>query len=330
MKFGNLSYFFLLWLIPGLIFFYIYAFIQKEKAIKAFCGDELFSKLVPSVQKGRQKLKVILLLIGIIFLIISLVRPKWGFHWEDIKRTGIDIVVAVDVSKSMLAEDVSPNRLERAKREVYDLCQMLEGDRIGLIAFAGTSFVQCPLTLDYAAFRMFLDYLDPDLIPTPGTAIGSAIRKATESFSRKERKAKALIVITDGEDHGSKPIEAAKEAKKEGVKIFTIGIGKEGGTPLPLADGSGGFLKNRKGDVVLSKLDEKNLQKIALETGGSYVRSVTGDMDLDKIYKSAIKGTMESKELKSTRQKRWEERFQWFIFLALIFLSFEFFLREKK
>ena len=330
MKFGNLSYFFLLWLIPGLIFFYIYAFIQKEKALKAFCGNALFSKLVPSVQKGRQKLKVILLLVGIVFLIISLVRPKWGFHWEDIKRTGIDIVVAVDVSKSMLAEDVSPNRLERAKREVYDLCQMLEGDRIGLIAFAGTSFVQCPLTLDYAAFRMFLDYLDSDLIPTPGTAIASAIRKATESFSRKERKAKALIIITDGEDHGSKPVEAAKEAKKEGVKIFTIGIGKEGGMPLPLADGSGGFLKNRKGDVVLSKLDEKTLQKIALETGGSYVRSVTGDMDLDKIYKSAIKGTMESKELKSTRQKRWEERFQWFIFLALIFLNFEFFIREKK
>jgi len=330
MKFGNLSYFFLLWLIPGLIFFYVYAFIKKEKAIKEFCGNALFSKLVPSVQKGRQKLKVFFVLLGIFFLIFSLVRPKWGFHWEDIKRTGIDIIVAVDVSKSMLAEDVSPNRLERAKREVYDLCNMLEGDRIGLVAFAGTSFVQCPLTLDYAAFRMFLDYLDPDLIPTPGTAIGSAIRKATESFSRKERKSKALIIITDGEDHGSSPFKAANEAKKEGVKIFTIGIGKEGGTPLPLADGSGGFLKDRKGAVVLSKLDEKTLQKIALETGGSYVRSVTGDMDLDKIYKSAIKGTMESKELKSTRQKRWEERFQWFIFIALVFLSLEFFIREKK
>lgn len=329
MKFGNLSCLFLLWLIPGLIIFYVYAFLQKQKALKAFCGDTLFSKLVPKAHKGRQKLKVVLLLTGILFLVVSLSQPKWGFHWEDIKRTGIDIIVAVDVSKSMLAEDVEPNRLERAKREVYDLCRMLEGDRIGLVAFAGTSFVQCPLTLDYAAFRMFLDYLDPDLIPTPGTAIGSVIRKATASFSRKERKSKALIIITDGEDHGSNPLEAAREAKKEGVRIFTIGIGKEGGTPLPLADGSGGFLKDQSGNVVLSRLDEKTLQKIALETGGSYVRSVTGDMDLDKIYKSAIKGTMESKELKSTRQKRWEERFQWFVFIALIFFALEFFIRER-
>lgn len=330
MKFGNLSYLFLLWLIPALVFFYVYAFLKKQKSIKLFCGEELFPKLVPSVRKGRQKLKAFLVISGIFFLIIALSRPKWGFHWEDIKRVGVDIIVAVDVSKSMLAEDVEPNRLERAKREVYDLCRMLEGDRIGLIAFAGTSFVQCPLTLDYGAFRMFLDYLAPDLIPTPGTAIGDAIRKATESFSRHERKSKALIIITDGEDHGSNPLEEAKAAKREGVKIFTIGIGKSSGTPIPGGDGSGGFLKDRQGNVVLSKLDEKTLQKIALETGGSYVRSVTGDMDLDKIYRSEIKETMQQKELRSTRRKRWEERFQWFIFVALVLLIMEFFVRERK
>jgi len=330
MQFGNLSYLFLLWLIPCLVFFYIYAFLKKDRFIKEFCGEELYPRLIPSVQKGRQKLKAFLLITSVFFLIIALVRPKWGFHWEDIKRVGVDIIVAVDVSKSMLAEDVKPNRLERAKREVYDLCRMLEGDRIGLIAFAGTSFVQCPLTLDYGAFRMFLDYLDPDLIPTPGTAIGDAIRKATQSFSRRERKSKALIIITDGEDHESKPFEAAKEAKKEGIKVFTIGIGKGSGTPIPTYDGSGGFLKDRKGNVVLSKLDEKTLQRIALETGGSYVRSVTGDMDLDKIYRSEIRGTMEKKELRSTRKKRWEERFQWFIFIGLLLLSAEFFVRERK
>jgi Ca-activated chloride channel family protein len=330
MQFGNLSYLFLLWLIPCLVFFYIYAFLKKDRFIKEFCGEELYPRLIPSVQKGRQKLKAFLLILSVFFMIIALVRPKWGFHWEDIKRVGVDIIVAVDVSKSMLAQDVKPNRLERAKREVYDLCRMLEGDRIGLIAFAGTSFVQCPLTLDYGAFRMFLDYLDPDLIPTPGTAIGDAIRKATQSFSRRERKSKALIIITDGEDHESKPFEAAKEAKKEGIKVFTIGIGKGSGTPIPTYDGSGGFLKDRKGNVVLSKLDEKTLQRIALETGGSYVRSVTGDMDLDKIYRSEIRGTMEKKELRSTRKKRWEERFQWFIFIGLLLLSAEFFVREKK
>ncbi len=330
MRFGNLSYLFLLWIIPCLVFFYIYAFLKKDRLIKEFCGSELFSRLVPPVGKGRQKIKAFLIVTGVLFLILALVRPKWGFHWEDIKRVGIDIIVAVDVSKSMLAEDVKPSRLERAKREVYDLCAMLEGDRIGLIAFAGTSFVQCPLTLDYGAFRMFLDYLKPDLIPTPGTAVGDAIRKATASFSRRERTSKALILITDGEDHESNPLEAAKEAKKEGVRIFTIGIGKGEGAPIPAGDGSGGFLKDKQGNLVLSRLDETTLQKAALETGGSYVRSVTGDMDLDKIYRNDIRGSMEQKELRSTRKKRWEERFQWFICIGVVLLLVEFFITEGK
>ena len=239
-------------------------------------------------------------------------------------------LIVIDVSESMLAEDVKPNRLERAKREVIDLIEMLEGDRIGLIAFAGTSFVQCPLTLDYGACKMFLDYIDTDLIPVPGTAIAEAIRTSLKSFNKRERKSKALILITDGEDHEGEPIDAAKEAKKEGIKIFTIGVGREGGAPIPLKDGSGGFKKDRKGDMVITHLDEITLQKIALETGGSYVRSVTGDMDLDKIYQEGIKQHVEQKHLKSTRKRRWEERFQWFIFFALLFISVEFFVSERK
>ncbi len=330
MQFGNLTYFFLLWLIPVLVFFYIYAFLKKDKQIKQFCGNTLYPRLTPPMGKSRQKLKACLVIIAVFFLIIALARPRWGFHWEDIKRVGVDIIVAVDVSKSMLAEDVKPSRLERAKREVYDLCQMLQGDRIGLIAFAGSAFMQCPLTLDYGAFHIFLDHLSPDLIPTPGTAVGAAIRKATESFSRRERTSKALIIITDGEDHESSPLEAAQEAKKEGVKMYTIGIGKSSGTPIPAADGSGGFLKDAQGNLVLSKLDEKTLQKIALETGGAYVRSVTGDMDLEQIYQNEIRGTIEQKELRSTRKKRWEERFQWFIVIGIALLLAEFFIRERK
>jgi Ca-activated chloride channel family protein len=230
----------------------------------------------------------------------------------------------------MLAEDIKPSRLERAKRKVYDLSQMLEGDRIGLIAFAGTSFVQCPLTLDYGAFKIFLDYLNPDLIPVPGTAIGDAIRTSIKSFNKQERTSKALILITDGEDHESKPLEAAEEAKKEGIRIFTIGVGQEGGAPIPMGDGSGGFKKDERGEMILSKLDETTLQKIAIETGGSYARSVTGDMDLNKIYKEDIRGTIEKKELRSTRKKRWEERFQWFVFAGIVLLGIEFFIRERK
>ena len=330
MKFAHPAYLLLFWIIPALVFFFIYAFRKKDKLIKLFCGEALYAELVPTARRGRQKLKAALLLGALCLLLLALMQPRWGFQWEDITRKGIDIIVAIDVSQSMLAEDIKPNRLERAKRKVYDLCQMLEGDRIGLIAFAGTSFVQCPLTLDYGAFKIFLDYLNPDLIPVPGTAIGDAIRTAVKSFNSRERTSKALIIITDGEDHESKPLEAAQEGKKEGVRIFTIGVGQEGGAPIPLQDGSGGFKKDERGDLVLSKLDETTLEKIALETGGSYVRSVTGDMDLNKIYKDDIRGSIEKKELRSTRKKRWEERFQWFVFAALVLLGLEFFMRETK
>ena len=329
MSLAHPSYLFLFWLIPALIFFYIYAFRKKDRLIKAFCGETLASELVPSHYRGRQKLKAALIIISFVFLITALMQPRWGFHWEDIKRHGVDILIAIDVSQSMLAEDIKPSRLERAKRKVYDLSQMLEGDRIGLIAFAGTSFVQCPLTLDYGAFKIFLDYLNPDLIPVPGTAIGNAIRKAVASFSQHERTSKALIIITDGEDHEGNPLEAAQEAKKQGIRIFTIGVGQEGGAPIPMKDGSGGFKKDERGEMVLSRLDETTLQKIALETGGSYVRSVTGDMDLDKIYREDIKGKVEKKELHSTRKKRWEERFPWFIFIGVLLLGLEFFIRER-
>jgi len=329
MRFGNLNYLFLLWIIPFLVVFYFYAFRTRDKLLHLFCGHTLAGKLVPEYKRGRRWTKAFLILTAIISGVFALTQPQWGFHWEEIKRVGVDIIVAIDVSESMLAEDVKPNRLERAKREIFDLIEMLEGDRIGLIVFAGTSFVQCPLTLDYGACKMFLDYIDTDLIPVPGTALADALKTAIKSFSTRERKSKALILITDGEDHEGNPLEAAQEAKKEGIKIFPIGVGLEGGAPIPLGDGSGGFKKDRSGDMVITHLDEPTLQKIALETGGSYVRSVTGDMDLDKIYTQGIKQHIEEKELKSSRQRRWEQRFQWFIFCTLLFVSAEFFIRER-
>ncbi len=214
MRFDNVNYLFLLRIIPLLVVFYLYAFRTKDKLLTLFCGKELVGELVPNVKKARRGLKACYLLLGITLGIFALTQPQWGFHWEEIKRVGVDIIVAIDVSESMLTEDVKPNRLERAKREVYDLIKMLEGDRIGLIAFAGTSFVQCPLTLDYGACKMFLDYIEPDLIPVPGTALADAIRTAIKSFNIQERKSKALILITDGEDLEGQPLEAAQEAKK--------------------------------------------------------------------------------------------------------------------
>jgi len=230
----------------------------------------------------------------------------------------------------MLAEDIKPNRLERAKRKISDLLNMMDGDRIGLIAFAGTSFVQCPLTLDYSAARIFLSAIDTELIPVQGTAIGNAINTAVKAFRTQDKKSKALILITDGEDQTGKALSAAKAAKDKGVKIYTIGIGGEMGAPLPNPSTAGGFRKNQQGEVILSKLDETTLQKIALATGGSYVRSVTGDIDLKTIYRDQIKKHIEKRELKSERRKIWQERFQWFIFAALLCLTIEACLAEKK
>jgi Ca-activated chloride channel family protein len=286
----------------------------------------LNASLIP----GRRRLKAVLMVMAVALLVTALARPRWGYQWEDVKRVGIDIIVAVDVSRSMLAEDISPSRLERARRKLNDFAAMLDGDRIGLVAFAGRSFLQCPLTLDYGAFSMFLEYISPDMIPTGGTDMAAAIRTAIRAFNRRERTSKALILITDGEHHGGDIMQAVQEAGREGIKIFVIGIGTPEGTPVPAIDGTGGFMKDRSGNLVLSRLDEKVLQKMALETGGAYVRSVTGDLDLDTIYHGAIKKDIEQKELSASRMKRWEERFQWFAALVLLFLVAEFFIRENR
>ena len=325
MKFVDLTYIHLLWIIPVLVYFYIYAFKKKDELIRLFCEDTLIGKIMPDVSRSRQKLKAFLVVLAVIFIVIALVRPRWGYHWEEIRQKGVDIVVVVDVSNSMLAEDVKPNRLKRAKMEIEDLLNIIQGDRIGLIAFAGKSFLQCPLTLDYGAFKMFMDYIDTDLIPMQGTAIGNAIQTAAKAFDKNEKGSKAMILITDGEDHKGNPIKAAEKAKQEGIKIFVIGIGSVGGAPMPEPDG-GGFKKDDKGQLIMTKLDETTLQKIALTTGGTYVRSITGDMDLEKIYIEGIKKELEEKELKSQRRKRFEERFQIFIGLALLAILLESFI----
>ena len=330
MRFGDPLYFYLFWCLVPLIFFMVWGMRKKQQLTLKFCGNPLLTKLVhPGVEK-RHRSKTIFVVLAILFLILALTRPRWGYQWENLHQRGVDVIVALDVSSSMLAEDIKPNRLERAKRKISDLLNMMEGDRIGLVAFAGTSFVQCPLTLDYGAARLFLSAIDTQLIPVQGTALGNAIKTSVKAFRSQEKKSKALILITDGEDQTGKALSAAKLAGDQGVKIYTIGIGGEIGAPLPNSSGAGGFRKNQQGEVILSKLDETTLQQIALETGGSYVRSVTGDIDLNTIYKDQIKKHIEKKELKSERRKIWQERFQWFIFIALIFLVAETCLSEKR
>ncbi len=330
MNFAALEYLYLFWILPAMVLLAIYSFRKKDQLLRLFADTELWDRLMPHVHRRRQTFKFLLLLAAVGLLLTSFLRPRWGFHWEEIKRKGVDLLVAIDVSESMLAEDIQPNRLERAKREITDLVGMLQGDRVGLVAFAGAAFLECPLTLDYGSFRIFLDYLDTELIPVPGTAIGEAIQTAIRSFSTERRASKALILITDGEDHPGEAEKAAKAAKEKGIRIFTIGIGSEHGAPIPLRGGKGDFKKDRKGQVVISKLRETALQKIALATGGSYVRSVSGDLDLKKIYEEEIRGKMEAGELKSTKKRRWEERFQWFLFGSILLLAFEAILPDRR
>jgi Ca-activated chloride channel family protein len=231
----------------------------------------------------------------------------------------------------MNAEDVKPNRLEKAKGEIIGFIDKLEGDRIGLVAFAGKAFIQCPLTLDYGAVRIFLDSVNTKIIPVPGTAIGEAIRCAIGAFNQKERKYKALILLTDGEDHGTQPIKAAEEAKKHGIRIYTIGIGSPEGEPIPIRGATGaiiGYKRDAKGNIVMSKLDEITLEKIALITNGKYYRATPGEIELDKIYKEICK--MEKKELFTRKFTQYEDRFQIFLVIALFVLCLECVISDRK
>jgi len=325
------NFLYLLILIPILIFFFIYAFRQKRKAMALFGNLSLVQKLSPSVSRSRQIWKAILQVGVVVLLIFTIARPQWGENMPEEKREGRDIMIALDVSLSMTAEDIQPNRLEKAKHEISSFMDKLKGDRIGLIAFSGKAFVQCPLTLDYGAAKMFLDIMEPDIFPVPGTAVAEAISKAMTSFVEKERKNKVLILITDGEDHIGKPVEAAKEAAKEGVVIYCVGIGSLQGVPIPLYDTRGnriGFKKDRNDEVVMTKLDEVTLEKIAMETGGKYYRASPGEVELDKILDYIDK--IDKKVLDSRQFVRYEDQFRWPLLFAMLLLVAEILLPERK
>ncbi|MCM8776255.1 MAG: VWA domain-containing protein [Candidatus Omnitrophica bacterium] len=331
MRFGALNYLGLLGLIPVLIGFYIWAARSKQKAMAKFANHELWGQLIRSVSLPKQRLKPVLIITGILFLVLALIQPKWGYHWEEVKRKGLDIVIALDVSKSMLAEDIKPNRLEAAKREIKSLIHILKGDRIAIVGFAGDAFLHCPLTLDYGTAKLFVDHLDIDSVPLGGTDIGGAIRTAIKAFEGHEKKHRVLILITDGEDHREKVMEAVEAAKKQGIVIFPIGIGKKEGAPIPLVDDQGrkSFVKDREGKVVLSRLDPVLLQKIALMTGGKKGSIGTGSFPLEEIYQTEV-SRMERKEMEASRQQRFEHRFQWPLFLGLLCFVLEAVLDERK
>jgi len=328
MKFEYLWIINLLWAVPALFFVYVVARRKLEKALILFADSNLLPRLTALESRFRQSVRAVIVLIAFTFMIIALAGPRWGEHFEEVSQKGVDIIICMDVSLSMMVEDIKPNRLERAKREIVDLINVNQGDRLGLVAFAGQAFLQCPLTLDYSALDMFLRQLSPDLIPVPGTDLGKAIDLSIESFDENSETDRVIVMITDGEDNEKKGLEAAEKALDENIRIFIFGMGDPAGGPVPAGD-SGGFEKDESGNLILSKLDEQSLIDIAQLTGGDYVRSTDGDFDLDRLYFDGIRRKTDVSVLKTGKIKIYEPRFYIFVILALALLILESILHAK-
>ena len=321
MRFAQNEMMHFLWILPllGLLFFW--SAKQKRRAIERFGSLPLMKALASSYSLEKMVWKKIFLILALFFMILSLARPQWGTKLELLKRKGLDIMIVLDCSLSMETQDVPPSRLEKAKNEIKHFMENLRGDRVGLVPFAGDAFVQCPLTLDYGAAVLFLESADTSLISEQGTAIGKALEVASGAFNQKERKYKVIVLITDGEHHGDNPVKIAREIAREGIRIYTIGIGTRKGQPIPMKDEEGRvreFKKDSRGEIVVSKLDELTLEEIALEGDGKYFRSTSGELELDTIQEDLQK--MEKKSLAGKYFTHMEDRFQIPLFLGILFL----------
>jgi Ca-activated chloride channel family protein len=319
MKFGAPE--FIKWLLLIIPLIALAVFMHRQRAVRLtrLISSRVWETVIPGHSEKRGRRRTTLRLFALFCIGLALTRPQWGSHWEEVKQRGLDIIVVLDTSKSMLAEDVKPNRLKQAQWAVRDFVRHLKGDRIGLVAFAGTSFLQCPVTVDYAAFTMMLDDLYAGIIPRGGTAIEQALKTAADSFDRKTEADRVIILITDGEDHEGAPLRMAEQFRKDGIKLFCIGVGTLEGELVPAKEG---YVKDSQGQVVKSSLNEGLLEKLASETGGFYVRSAPGDFGLDRICRLGLAGLQRDEQ--ETRLARvYEERFIWFAAAALLFLLAE-------
>jgi len=330
MRFGAPLSFWLLLLLPLIVALLLWALMAKRRDLARFAELTMAEKLTRNASRGRQHLKGALRVTGTLFLILAMTGPQFGAKLAMAQRRGVDVVIALDVSRSMLAEDVKPSRLERAKHQIGELLERMEGDRVGLVVFAGQTFVQCPLTLDYGGVRMFLDIIDAGTIPVQGTAIADAVRVATRCFEEGDRQHKVIVLFTDGEDHVGRPAAAAEAAAAEGVRIFAVGLGTQTGELIPEPEEGGGlsFHKDRQGQYVKTRLDEGTLEQMVLATDGDYYRSSLGGGELESIYGQIAR--MDQKELGSTRFTQYEERFQIPLLLALVCLFAEAFLGDGR
>ncbi len=324
-RFAQPEYLYLLLLLPlaGLLFWFFRR--AQRRRIARFGDPDIIRPLMPEASPRRVRNKFILLVSALGLMVFALAQPQFGAKLREVKRTGIEIILAVDVSNSMLAEDFAPNRLERTKNAVGRLIEQLEKDRIGMVVFAGEAYVQLPITSDYISAKGFVKGLSPGLVPVQGTSMQRAIELAIRSFSDQSHKSRAIILITDGESHDDDPIAAAQMAREAGIRIFTVGIGTEQGAPITI---DGEMMKDSTGNIVVSRLDEQMLQQIAVLTGGSYVRATPQSLGLDEILRQI--NSMEKKEFSSMAFSEYNDQFHYLLGIALVLLLAEFLMLERK
>lgn len=326
-RFGNPEYLYLLLLLPLMAFVQLYFLYQRKKALQRFGDSELLVHLMPDVSRIRPTLKFYLLMLALAALIFTLAAPQFGTRLQTVHRQGIEVIVALDVSNSMNAQDIEPSRLERAKQAIARLTDRLVNDRIGLVVFAGQAYTQLPITSDYASAKMFLSKITTDVVPTQGTAIGAAINLSLQSFSQQEDINRAIIVISDGENHEDDALGAAAEAAGQGVKVYTVGMGSSRGGPIP-AGGSGNFLRDQEGNVVITRMDEAMLQQIAQAGEGEYFSANNIRAGINRLMDEL--SSLEKAEFETLVYTDFEDQFQYLAFLALLILLIDFLILERK
>ena len=328
-RFGNGEFLWGLLIIPVLTMIFIWSRIARQRALKKFGNEEILSTLMPYTSKGRPILKFIILMLALAFFITGIARPQFGSKLKTVKREGVELIIALDVSNSMMAEDIQPNRLERAKRAISRLVDRLKDDKIGLVVFAGDAYTQLPITTDYNSAKLFLNAVNTQIVPKQGTAIGSAIDLAHKSFTPDGEANKAIIVITDGENHEDDAVSSAKAAVDDGIVVHTIGMGLPSGSPIPvLRNGQTDYLKDRDGNVVVTKLNEQMLEQIAAAGKGIYVRANNAQVGLNSLFDEINK--MEKQEMETRTYSEYDDQFQYFFAVGLFLLLLEFVILDRK
>jgi Ca-activated chloride channel homolog len=328
-RFAHPEYFYLLLVIPVFFILFILSRINRRRSLRRFGESALIEQLMPSVSYGRPVIKFLIWMVALGLIITALAQPQFGSKLLTSKRKGVELIIALDVSNSMMAEDIKPNRLERAKRAIAKLTERLKNDKLGLIVFAGQAFVQLPITTDYVSAKLFLDAINTNIVPVQGTAIGAAIQMATKSFTPNFTGSKAIIVITDGENHEDDAVGAAREAMEKKIVVHTIGMGLPQGAPIRIGpEGSSDFLKDKSNNIVVTKLDEPMLTQIATAGGGTYIRANNAEVGLNNLFNEIEK--MEKSEMDLREYSEYNDQFPLFLSLALTLILLDFMILDRK